>query len=338
VLLSVTRRAPSVEPGVAPVARRAPRRVLGIVAIGAALLWSSFLTVDYDALALRIYPRTQIRRDHAASVVATGEGRTKWLLVNGIGMTALTPITKFMVHLPLAMHRGRAESALIICFGMGTTFRSALSWRVETTAVELVASVRDSFPYYHDDAARVAGDPLGSVVIDDGRRFLARTQQSFDVIVIDPPPPIQAAGSSLLYSEEFYALAKRRLKPGGILQAWLPDASPATAMAVVRAVHRSFPHVRHYLSVEGWGLHMLASLEPIDVPGADELARRLPPLAQKDLLEWSPTETVASYLGRVLAQEDPERYALRAPEGPSLSDDRPFNEYYLLREWGLLRD
>jgi len=38
------------------------------------------------------------------------------LLVNGIGMTTLTPITKFMVHLPLAFHQGPSESALIICF------------------------------------------------------------------------------------------------------------------------------------------------------------------------------------------------------------------------------
>ena len=57
--------------------------------------------------------------------------------MNGIGMTGLTPITKFMAHLPLAFHQGRPQSALIICFGMGTTYRSALSWDVNTTTVEL---------------------------------------------------------------------------------------------------------------------------------------------------------------------------------------------------------
>ena len=83
----------------------------------------------------------------------------KWLLVNGIGMTSLTPITKFMVHLPLAFHEGRPESALVICFGMGTTFRSALSWDIDTTVVELVPSVAKAFGFYHADAARAVNTP-----------------------------------------------------------------------------------------------------------------------------------------------------------------------------------
>ena len=70
---------------------------------------------------------TVVRRDYTASVISFGERDNKWLLVNGIGMTKLTPITKFMAHLPLAMHREKPESALVICFGMGTTYRSALS-------------------------------------------------------------------------------------------------------------------------------------------------------------------------------------------------------------------
>ena len=78
----------------------------------------------------------------------------KWLLVNGIGMTKLTPITKFIAHLPLAFHKDPPESALVICFGMGTTFRSAMSWDIDTTAVELVPSVTKAFGFYHADAAR----------------------------------------------------------------------------------------------------------------------------------------------------------------------------------------
>ena len=40
---------------------------------------------------------------------------------------------------------------LIICFGMGTTFRSALSWGIPVTVVELVPKVPKLFPYYHPD-------------------------------------------------------------------------------------------------------------------------------------------------------------------------------------------
>src|SRR5262249_1025069 len=65
----------------------------------------------------------EVRRDHTATIISSGEGMQKRLLVNGVGMTMLTPITKIMAHLPLSSLRQKPESALVICFGMGTTFR-----------------------------------------------------------------------------------------------------------------------------------------------------------------------------------------------------------------------
>ena len=98
---------------------------------------------------------------------------------------------------------------------MGTTYRSALTWGVNTTAVDLARSVPDAFPYYFEDARALIRHPKGRIVIDDGRRFLHRSGTSFDIITIDPPPPLEAAGSSLLYSKEFYEQLKLRLTPGG---------------------------------------------------------------------------------------------------------------------------
>jgi spermidine synthase len=155
-------------------------------------------------------------------VISIGDGMRKRLLVNGIGITRLTPITKVMAHLPLAFLQNKPVSSLVICFGMGTTYRSLLSWNIEATAVELVPSVVDAFAYYFDDADLILNNPMGKIVIDDGRRFLMRTSETFDVITIDPPPPVEAAGSSLLYSEEFYDLVKLHLNEGGILQQWFP--------------------------------------------------------------------------------------------------------------------
>lgn len=48
------------------------------------------------------YANREVGRDYTATVVATGEGFNRELLVNGAGMTNLTPITKYMAHLPLA--------------------------------------------------------------------------------------------------------------------------------------------------------------------------------------------------------------------------------------------
>jgi spermidine synthase len=117
-------------------------------------------------------------------------------LVNGVGITILTPTTKVMAHLPLALN-GHAHSGLVICFGTGTTARAMLSWGIETTAVDRVPSVPKLFGFFFADAPSVLANRHMHVVIDDGRRFLLRTRRSYDVITIDPPPRVEAAGSSL---------------------------------------------------------------------------------------------------------------------------------------------
>jgi spermidine synthase len=129
------------------------------VVVGALLICSLFYSIDFADYVSMHTGHAQVRRDYAASVVSAGEGRDKWLLVNGIGMTNLVPETKFMIHLPLLLHTGKPESALIICFGMGTTFRSGVSWDIETTAVELVPSVKEAFGFYHSDAREVLNNP-----------------------------------------------------------------------------------------------------------------------------------------------------------------------------------
>jgi spermidine synthase len=279
--------------------------------------------------------RVEVLRDYAASVISADPNGEKKLLVNGIGMTTLTPITKFMIHLPMTFHEGPAPSVLVICFGMGTSYRSALSWDVETTAVELIPSVPKAFPYYHADAADVLKNPNGQIVVDDGRRFLKRTPKQFDVIAIDPPPPLQAAGSSLLYSTEFYELIKQHLKPKGIVQVWLPGGDRMSALAVVRSVASSFPHVRCFPSVENWGVHMLASVDPIETRTPEQLAGRMSARAKSDLLEWTSERDASAYLRIVVSKEIPVERLLNPNPDIRITDDDPLNEYFLLRWWEL---
>jgi predicted membrane-bound spermidine synthase len=273
--------------------------------------------------------RYEIHRDYAATAIAYGSGRDKGLLVNGVAITNLTPITKLMAHLPLAVH-GQARDGLVICFGMGTTFRAMLAWGIETTAVDLTRSVMRTFGFFHADAERLFADPHAHLVVDDGRRFLLRNTGSFDVIVIDPPPPVEAAGSSLLYSREFYRVLKQRLRPGGILQQWFPGGEAAIQRAVVRALLAEFPYVVAYRSIEGWGYHFLAAMQPIEAPSAAAFAARLPAAAERDLIEWGPQPTGEAMAAAMLAGRT-DAAAIAGAAGPAITDDRPVNEYFLLR-------
>jgi spermidine synthase len=310
-------------------------RILAAGAAGAALVWSLFFAQDFERLLKEDERRTIVRRDYAASVISYGGGFRRGLLVNGVGMTALSTDTKLMVHLPMAMHEGRPESALIICFGMGTSFRAALSWDVQTTAVELVPSVVAAFGFYHADTASVLANPKGRIVIDDGRRYLERTRDKYDIIVIDPPPPVEAAGSSLLYSRQFYEVAKEHLKPNGILQIWLVGGSKSTVQAVLRSLVEAFPYVRGFGGINGFGAHLLGSMQPIGQTTPGTLASHLTPKARQDLGEWltdTNLMTLRDCFQFVLSREMPIARMLNPDLRVQITDDQPFNEYYLLRQ------
>jgi predicted membrane-bound spermidine synthase len=312
-----------------PATRLTAQRAIGSGVILCVSLGLIFMTQSY----LKPFPKAQVRRDSTATVVASGQGMDKRLWVNGVNMTVLTPATKMMAAMPLAFLNRPPENALVICFGMGTTHRSMLSWGIDSTVVDLVPSVPALFWYFHADGPELLKSPRSHVVVDDGRRFLERTTGQYDVIVIDPPPPIQAAGTSLLYSREFYSAAKKRLRPDGILQQWFPGADLVTTVAIARALKESFPFVRVFRSIDAKGLHYLASRQPIPDRSAADLAKRMPASAAADLVEWGPSPTAEQQFAAVLEKEIPIDWLVSMKgDAPTMEDDRPVNEYYLLRD------
>jgi spermidine synthase len=304
--------------------RRLPVLAVEAAALVALALWPRSLE--------RLYPREQLERDHTATTIATGKGMRRQLFVNGVSMTTLTPATKMMAHLPSAMRERPPRNALVICFGMGTSFRSLTTWNIPVTAVELVPGVPKLFGYFHADAAQVLASPGARVVADDGRRFLENSNEKFDVIVIDPPPPVSAASSSLLYSVEFYDLIKKRLAPGGILQQWIPGGDSQTLVALLRALEVSFPY-RIVSPGFGQGMHILVSDQPLQMPTAKVLASRLPPRAAADLIEWGPEHSAEAQFQQQISRSFPEleKFLAAYPGVAPLDDDLPLNEYYLLR-------
>jgi len=300
-------------------------RVLSLLVVGFAI----FFIRTYEDPTL--YDKAEIRRDYTATIISSGEEMDKQLLVNGIGITVLTPITKVMAHLPLSHLQVQPQSALAICFGMGTTFRSLFSWGIDVTAVELVPSVKKAFPYYFDDAKDILLSPRARVIIDDGRRFLKRSKDIFDVITLDPPPPVEASGSSLLYSYEFYQDVKKHLRPGGILQQWFPSGEEKILQAVTRSLVRAFPYVRVFNSVEDWGFHFLASDQPIETITPKKMFTRMPDTAKKDLMEWYPGETIEEIMAEILKREVSLKQVLSSDKNIEVTDDKAFNEYFMLR-------
>jgi hypothetical protein len=80
-------------------------------------------------------------------------------------------------------------------------------------------------------------------------------------------------------------------------------------------------------------MHLLASAEPIEIRSAGQLAAQMPVSAKQDLLEWSSSQNPAAYLERVLVQEAPIDNVLNPNPEIRITDDQPYNEYFLLRQF-----
>jgi tetratricopeptide (TPR) repeat protein len=82
-----------------------------------------------------------------------------------------------------------------------------------------------------------------AVFLNDGRQHLQMADRGvYDLITLEPPP-IAHAGVAALYSREFYALARSRLKSGGYISQWLPayQVPAESSLAMVRSFLDVFP-------------------------------------------------------------------------------------------------
>ena len=277
------------------------------------------------------------REDEIASVQAGQDGATPELWVGGTSMTLLTVDAKLMPILPL-IARPASERALVVAFGMGTAYRSALIAGLRTDTVELVPSVPKMFGYYYDDADQVLADPNGRVVIADGRNHLELVDERFDIIVTDPPPPIQSSGVSVISSLEYYEAGRDHLTDGGVMMQWTPYGTTESDLKEhIRTFATVFPHVIAVRGSGGYGFYMLGSAQPMTLNHEAARSVLMRPGVLEDISSAfdSPQSTIDGWLAEIdsqtwLVDDEVREYA---GSGPMITDDQPRPEYFLLREW-----
>jgi spermidine synthase len=258
------------------------------------------------------------------------DGKKLW--INGMGMTGLCIETKLMAHLPL-MYAEEPQEFLVICFGMGTTFRSAALYpNLKVTAVELVPEVFDTFRYYHSDAEQVKNKPNVRLIVDDGRNTLLFSNKKYDVISVDPAPPTWSAGTVNLYSREFFVLCKSRLTRGGVMCLWFPHTEKDTEFALVRTFREVFENATAWKSPRRVGIYLIA---PMRVVPKEELAAKMrrafaQPEIRADLLEYDKTCATPEQLQR-LFWLDSDVIRTYAATGALITDNDPYTEFTLGR-------
>ena len=269
--------------------------------------------------------------------MAAGSPRSpasRTLLVNGVGMTALVSETKIMAHLPYHLVE-QPRRCLVICFGMGTTFRSAATYPgLEVDAVDIVPEVFRCFDSYHPDTAELLGRPNLRLHADDGRNFLLIHREPYDIITIDPPPPLHSAGTVNLYTREFFELCKSRLTPNGVLCLWMPPGPEGEMLMVMKTFRDVFPGCAvgrrqgegkekgfpgFYLT----GGHRPFAQTPEQVKQLAERLSRIADLGEWDQLYRQPANLESMYL---LDQAGIDRLVA---DRPLITDDMPYTEFPL---------
>jgi spermidine synthase len=88
----------------------------------------------------------------------------------------------------------------------------------------------------------VLKNPKLRLAIGDARNYLLAADRRWDVIVSEPSNP-WIGGVATLFSEEFYALARSRLAPGGVMVQWIDGYTirPADLKMVVKTFRTAFP-------------------------------------------------------------------------------------------------
>ncbi len=123
---------------------------------------------------------------------------------------------EMLAHVPILAH-GTVRRALIVGGGDGGVLKQVVKHDVERiTQVELdetvIALSREHLPAV---CGRAFDDPRLNLVIADGAKFVAESDETFDVIIVDSTDPL--GPGQVLFSAQFYGGCKRCLAPDGIL-------------------------------------------------------------------------------------------------------------------------
>ena len=124
-----------------------------------------------------------------------------------------------LVHPAMLFHPG-PRSVFIGGGGEGGTLREVLAHRsVEHATMidldrEVVELCRAHLPDHHQGSF---DDSRVTLRHEDARAFLQSGGKGYDVMILDLVDPLEEGTAYLLYTDEFYSIAKSRLNPGGIL-------------------------------------------------------------------------------------------------------------------------
>jgi spermidine synthase len=266
----------------------------------------------------------------SSSVAVVTYGNNVSLRVNG--KVDAGDLSDMVTQLGLAyiprIFQPEARDVLVIGFGSGTTSGTSLLFPdTHVTTCEIEPAVIGAEPFFerinhrplahtrgyleqqnatlpperHRSEEQIAAEALYRVVLGDGRGQLQGGTAEYDLIISEPSNP-WLAGVSNLFTEEFFAAAKARLRPGGVLAQWIQTYNIALSdyLMIVRTMRTVFPHCGLITLTSGADTILLASDRPLvpDTAQLDSLQKLIDTSADIsfDWQQWFNTSDVRTLL------------------------------------------
>jgi len=205
----------------------------------------------------------------------------------------------------------QAKKVLVIGCGAGVTAGAVSVDPVVTH--ETIAEIEPLVPrvistYFAEHNFDVIRNPKVHVRIDDARHFVETTRETFDAITSDPLDP-WVKGAAMLYTAEFFQLAKDHLNPGGVVTLFvqLYESNTEAVKSEIGTFLDVFPNGVVWGNTsqgKGYDLVLLGQVEPlkIDVDAIEARLRRpeYAPMAKslREIGMNSAIDLFSTYAGR----------------------------------------
>ena len=156
---------------------------------------------------------------------------------DGDGPSQADMVTQVLLgQLPILLHKGDPENALVVGLGSGCTTGSVVRYpTIKSVKVcEIEKAVIDGDKFFEPPADKSPlggnGSPLNrtrnplaervQAIHTDGRNYLLTSKEKFDIIISQPADP-WVNGASQLFTKEFWELGSKHLKENGLFCEWI---------------------------------------------------------------------------------------------------------------------
>lgn len=333
------------------VSRRSAKRPLvfgtalvSVLLVTAALIWpSAEIAMGYRTIAIwdQLKSRAALlskvdetrRLDQSARLVSFKDEEVS-LILNGyesvrFGPDYHTPLHEAMVGSASALFSKRTDKALVFGLGSGVTAGAAAEIYEIVTVVEINPTLLEYLPHFADVNGRVQSKPNVDIQIADGVKTLIASNESYDTIVSTVMSPHYYA-SSKLYTADFYALVRSRLREGGVYSSWFDLTIGLEGIDyLLNTLESSFAEC-HYTYLNIGYFNAVCGGEPLSVRPRSETSKRYEsPMIAKAMAESGVTQGYRDFLLSLEMKFDERVHQRQSSEISTL--DRPVLEFVIAR-------